>query len=262
MYRTFSLSIMVKNNKKFSGIEKIQNLGTSIKEQSKFLNFNEHDPKIKQMIIEFINKYGDFKTILNLHELLSTSSVTRSKTIPRPQNAWVLFRRNLSKGLNMAVGETSGIASYLWKKKSALEAQFWNELSQITKEIHSIEYPDYKYSPVRSHEQNKKLQSNVDIDSDIEMKENNDTSKTTSEINISPDVDINISEIDIDMVATDLFQSSIYDSSLYNSNMTLNDPFLYDPSFLEFVDPCLLDPSFSLIDPSLIDSSLEASNNT
>ena len=251
----------------------IRNLGTSIKDQSKFLNYNHHNPKTKQKIIEFIDRYGDFKTILNLHELLSTSSVTRSKTIPRPQNAWVLFRRNLSKGLNLTVGETSEIASCLWKKKSVLEAQFWNELSQITKEIHLIEYPDYKYSPLRSNKQNKKsiykqnnnlkisLSKNYfepDYNSEIDV---STTIKEETDDNISPDIDINMSEIDIEMAARDLFQSTIYDSSLYNSNTALNDPFFYDPSLLDFVDPYLKDPSLSFIDPSFISNPFVFSNN-
>lgn len=313
-------------NKKFSNIEKIQNLGTTIKDQSKVLNFKEHDPKIRQMIVGFINKYEDFKTILNLQQLLSSSDVSRPESIPRPQNPWVLFRKNVSKGLNMSVSETSGIASYLWRKKTDLEAQFWNELGQITKEIHLIKYPDYKYSPVRSHEQNKKslekqnndldnsvsknyfefdsseiMSTEINISSDVEDNRNestnypflyeypdsvpknyfdvdnseietsntiikemdNDMSKTSTELNITSDEeDISMSEIDIDMVATDLFQSSICDSSLYDSDASLNDPFFYEPSSLDFVDPYLIEPSFSFIDPSIIDNFLEFSNDT
>src|SRR5581483_4717835 len=104
--------------------------------------------------------YKDMKTILSLEELLTSSKITRSRAIPRHQNPWVLFRRNISKGskgLNMSVGETSGVASILWKNKTDLEGDFWKELSEIAKEIHLIEYPDYKYTPVRSHEQNMSL---------------------------------------------------------------------------------------------------------
>ncbi|PKY54750.1 hypothetical protein RhiirA4_473732 [Rhizophagus irregularis] len=125
----------------------------------------------------------------------------------------------------MSVVETSGIAC-LWKEISERESQFC--LIYITKEIHSIEYPNYKYSPVRSHDQNKNS-------SEIE-------SNTTSEIDISPETDINMSEIDNDMVA-DLFQSDFMDV----------DPI--DPSL--FINQSLIDSSFSFIDPSLIDYSLE-----
>jgi len=163
---------MVKNTKNTPNIAKIQNSGISVQDQSKLLNLEEKTPKIKEMIIEFINKYGDVKTILTLQELLSSSNVTRSKTIPRPQNPWVLFRKNISKGLKMSVGETSGIASYLWKNKSERESQFWNDLYRITKEVHSIEYPGYKYTPIRSHEQNKKSKEAQKTDFKIPLSKN------------------------------------------------------------------------------------------
>jgi len=247
---------MAKKTKKALNIEKILNLGISVRDQSVSLNLNEKEPKIKLMIIDFINKYGDIKTILNLQELLSSSNVSRSKNIPRPQNPWVLYRKNISKGLNMSVGETSCIASYLWKKRTERESQFWNELSQITKEIHSIEYPNYKYTPVRSHDQNKR--SKVDISQNTDL--NTSVSKTASEIvskeiDISPEIDINMSEIDIDMVTADFFQSEMdMDPSLFIDPSLNTDPFLIDASL---IDPSLIDPSFSFIDPSLIDYSLE-----
>src|SRR5271170_8178518 len=113
---------MAKKTKKALNIEKILNSGIFVRDQSKFLNLDTKEPKIKQMIIDLINKYGDIKTILNLQELLSSSNVSRSKSIPRPQNPWVLYRKNISKGLNLTVGETSGIASYLWRKRSERES--------------------------------------------------------------------------------------------------------------------------------------------
>ncbi|PKY61593.1 hypothetical protein RhiirA4_486778 [Rhizophagus irregularis] len=100
------------------------------------------------------------------------------------------------------------------------ESQFWTELSHITKEIHSIEYPNYKYSPVRSHNQNKSskevISQNTNLDTSVSKDSSEIVSHTTSEIDISPEIDINLSEIDIDMmsevdidiVAADLFQTS------------------------------------------------------
>jgi hypothetical protein len=161
-----------------------------VRDQSKLLNLNEHDPRIKQLINDLINKYGDIKTILNLQELLSPSNATRSKSIPRPQNPWVLYRKNISKGLlmrlNMSVSETSGIASCLWKEISERESQFWTELSHITKKIHTIEYPNYKYSPVRSRGQNKSTKEdilqNTYLDTSLLKDFSEIESKTTSEI--------------------------------------------------------------------------------
>jgi hypothetical protein len=216
---------MIKKTKESSSIERIKKLQSSVRDQSKSLNLNEHEPRIKQLIIDLINKYGDIKTILNLQELLSPSNATRSKSIPRPQNPWVLYRKNISKGLiglNMSTGEISGIASNFWNEIPERESQFWTELSHITKEIHSIEYSNYKYSPVRSHNQNKSskevISQNTNLDTSVSKDSSEIVSHTTSEIDISPEIDINLSEIDIDMsevdidmVAADLFQSDFLD---------------------------------------------------
>lgn len=254
---------MVKNTKKLSGSTKIQGLGTFVRDQSKLLNLDDKEPEIKQMITDLIDNYGEIKTILKLEELLSSPDVSRSKTIPRPQNAWVLFRKNISAGLKMSVSDTSGVASYLWQNRSERESQFWNQLYQITKKIHSMKYPNYQYTPIRSCEQNKRskeAKNNFTNDS------TNDIS-TTPEIDNSPkidkDIDIDLSEIDIDMVDADLFQydSSLYDLSLYDTS--LYNPSLYDPSLYDqfLTDTYSIDPSFSHIDPSLIDHSLEFSHD-
>ncbi|CAB5108310.1 unnamed protein product [Rhizophagus irregularis] len=118
----------------------------------------------------------------------------------------------------MSTGEISGIAPNFWNEIPERESQFWTELSHITKEIHSIEYPNYKYSPVRSHNQNKSskevISQNTNLDTSVSKDSSEIVSHTTSEIDISPEIDINLSEIDIDMsevdidmVAADLFQS-------------------------------------------------------
>ncbi|GBC47811.2 mating-type MAT1-1-3 [Rhizophagus irregularis DAOM 181602=DAOM 197198] len=134
-------------------------------------------------------------------KLLSPSNATRSKSIPRPQNPWVLYRKNISKGLiglNMSTGEISGIASNFWNEIPERESQFWTELSHITKEIHSIEYPNYKYSPVKSHNQNKSskevISQNTNLDTSVLKDSSEIVSHTTSEI------DIDMSEVDIDMI--------------------------------------------------------------
>ncbi|EXX76803.1 uncharacterized protein OCT59_026010 [Rhizophagus irregularis] len=122
----------------------------------------------------------------------------------------------------MSTGEISGIASNFWNEIPERESQFWTELSHITKEIHSIEYPNYKYSPVRSHNQNKSskkiISQNTNLDTSVSKDSSEIVSHTTSEIDISPEIDINLSEIDIDMsevdidmVAADLFQSDFLD---------------------------------------------------
>src|SRR5436190_10125225 len=87
-------------------------------------------------INELITMYGNKKTNLNLIELLSSSGSSRAKNQPRPQNPFILFRRNFSKGLKLAkisigTGPSSTIASEQWKLLSIEENEFWKKLSII-----------------------------------------------------------------------------------------------------------------------------------
>ncbi|CAG8674460.1 uncharacterized protein OCT59_025764 [Rhizophagus irregularis] len=262
---------MLTKTKKNLGIDKIKKLQSLVRDQTNSINLNELDTNIKPLIIELINDYSDIKTILNLQELLSPSNTTRSKTIPRPQNPWVLYRKNISKGLiglKMSVGDTSAIASCLWEKVTKRESQFWTRLFQITKKIHLIEYPNYKYSPVRSLYRNKianntnkrNLLNNVLDDSvtthSLEIKSNN-----IGKNNNMPNTSFNIPEIDVDMTSqcdfmeidrnTSLFMDQTYISSLYT------DPYLIDPS--------LINTSFSFVDDFLpyytLDFNIDSSCN-
>jgi hypothetical protein len=289
----FLLLTMVKNTKEFSRIEKIKNLQSSVRDQAKSLNLNEQEPRIKQLIIDLINKYGDIKTILNLQELLSPSNATRSKNIPRPQNPWVLYRKNISRGLNVSVGETSGIASCLWNEISEREKQFWFKLSHITKEIHSIEFPNYKYSPVRPHDQ-KSSKENIPQNTDLDTSMANDSkieSNTISKIDIltesdqnksskenisqntyldtsmanNPEIESNIisgidisPKSDVNMSEIDIDMSEVdidmVAAELFQSDFMDVD---MDPSL--FMDQSLIDSSYTdpfLMDPLLIDPSL------
>jgi len=71
----------------------------------------------------------------------------------------------------------------------------------------------------------------------------------TSKIDISPEIDINMSEDNIEMVPADVFQSvdnSLIDSSL-DSPQFFIDPFILNQSL---IDPFFIDPYF-MIDHSL-----------
>ncbi|EXX71009.1 uncharacterized protein OCT59_025766 [Rhizophagus irregularis] len=270
--------MVVKNTEEY--IKKIQGIGTPVKDQIKLLDLNIKEPKIKRLIFDFINKYENFKTILNLQELFSSSNVTRTKSIPRAQNKWDLFRKNVSKGLHMTVGETSGIASYLWSIRSEEEKQFWSDLCLVTKEIHAIEYPNYKYHPFT--DKRKKLKntktkntipnlkpnltnipmdtSSFDMDvSDLNIKKGeenfcqdslmfNDITDTKTDYNY---------EFDIEMLDENLFQTdSILFDPIDGCDNKINDQNLYDSLLNDqaFLDIMEIDPTFSYIDPTLINN--------
>ncbi|CAG8674436.1 9946_t:CDS:2 [Rhizophagus irregularis] len=230
--------MVVKNTEEY--IKKIQGIGTPVKDQIKLLDLNIKEPKIKRLIFDFINKYENFKTILNLQELFSSSNVTRTKSIPRAQNKWDLFRKNVSKGLHMTVGETSGIASYLWSIRSEEEKQFWSDLCLVTKEIHAIDSFDMDVSDLNI----KKGEENFCQDSLMF----NDITDTKTDYNY---------EFDIEMLDENLFQTdSILFDPIDGCDNKINDQNLYDSLLNDqaFLDIMEIDPTFSYIDPTLINN--------
>ncbi|KAF0559083.1 MATA-HMG [Gigaspora margarita] len=75
-----------------------------------------------------------------------------SSSPPRPQNAFLLFRRDFYakltlKQTKMRTGEVSRLASEEWRKQPKEVLRFFEILEQLAKDRHSQEYPDYKYSP-------------------------------------------------------------------------------------------------------------------
>jgi len=214
-----------------------------------------HSP-IKEYFNDIIDKFGSNKTNLNLLTLLSPSNKSRATNIPRPQNPFMLFRRNFSKGLvqaeiSMKVGESSVMSSKVWRKMPLNEKKFWFELSKLAKKIHEFKYPSYKYMPVKFQDKNIKVvydydQSNKDIEekqakssisNTINSQKIDDKLKISEDKNENNILDVdyfnyqyNISEIDMLFNASDLAINQ--DNLLYNFN-----------SHDSCIDPMLLDQS-------------------
>jgi hypothetical protein len=120
------------------------------------LNFkDEEDEELLRMINDLINKYPDIKTSLTLTELWLPSNKSRAKKIPRAQNNFLLFRRDISRGLcnannSLTVSDASKVISKLYKELPEREKEFWIQLGMIVREKHKSLHPDYKYTPTRS----------------------------------------------------------------------------------------------------------------
>lgn len=79
--------------------------------------------------------------------------------IPRPRNAFILFRQHNHKLLidewttkGVEIPHNSKISKLLgvkWKELSAEEKVHWKELAEKEKTDHEKKYPDYRYKPVR-----------------------------------------------------------------------------------------------------------------
>ncbi|CAG8439403.1 1455_t:CDS:1 [Scutellospora calospora] len=142
------------------------------------IDLSKEPHEVVQLVNELIREYGDVRTTKRIDHLWNSSVNTRAKTIPRPQNCFILFRNDITaeynpqKGDNNAdisdkkktgknVPKSSKIAKERWaaiKRDNQREYQFWIKLTEIAKLKHTLLYPNYKYSPVR----NKESRSNAD----------------------------------------------------------------------------------------------------
>lgn len=88
----------------------------------------------------------------------ATKSALDSNNIPRPCNAWILFRTHYVQTATRQIGdpvpgsrakvtEDSQTASEMWKSMSPEEKAPWYELSEEKKREHQEQYPNYKYKP-------------------------------------------------------------------------------------------------------------------
>ncbi|CAG8479162.1 1759_t:CDS:1 [Paraglomus occultum] len=73
---------------------------------------------------------------------------------PRPQNAWIIFRKNFesefrSRYPNSNVLEISKIAGANWKNQPRLVKTYFETLSKLARQQHKHDYPSYTYVPRR-----------------------------------------------------------------------------------------------------------------
>ncbi|CAG8671533.1 2327_t:CDS:1, partial [Paraglomus occultum] len=72
---------------------------------------------------------------------------------PRPQNGWILFRRNFQSQRSQCPGrpntlkEISKLAAESWKIQPKEVKQYFNILSKIASHKHKTMYPEYVYNP-------------------------------------------------------------------------------------------------------------------
>nr|CAG8573158.1 14259_t:CDS:2 [Entrophospora candida] len=90
----------------------------------------------------------------NSAEVASTTTIVVDIKIPRPQNAWVLFRKDYEakqrlrfpeKALKMKNISTD--AGEHWRNESMKVKRFFDILSKLAHEKHKSIYPAYKYTP-------------------------------------------------------------------------------------------------------------------
>lgn len=108
----------------------------------------------------------------NLKKCTCKKNSSSAEHIPRPRNAFILFRQHLhysifpkdrymlvTQGSFKTNSEVSREIDKRWRSLPAEEKKYWQDLAQKEKEMHRQKYPDYKYAP-------RKLMDSQDSNSD------------------------------------------------------------------------------------------------
>ncbi|CAG8439089.1 9262_t:CDS:1 [Funneliformis caledonium] len=101
-----------------------------------------------------------YQLTLSIRDLLSTARKNRKNKnkskdkIPRPQNAWVLFRKDYEANQRMRFPDkalkmknVSIDAGKMWRKQPVKVKRYFEILSRLAHDQHKRLYPDYKYTP-------------------------------------------------------------------------------------------------------------------
>ncbi|KIR77582.1 HMG box factor, other [Cryptococcus gattii EJB2] len=105
------------------------------------------DPK---MVLENLKK----EKADNCKKKVSHARKQTADHIPRPRNAFILFRKHvvdaklIPASVEMRHQNVSIITAKMWSEASAEQKAHFNELARIEKEEHMKKYPDYRYQPV------------------------------------------------------------------------------------------------------------------
>jgi hypothetical protein len=91
------------------------------------------------------------------------SRSSKEDKIPRPSNAWLLFRNEhkniVDPGRVMSQPEISKAVSILWRNA---DQEKYQRLADMAKIQHRRDYPDYKYKPKSREEKNRIKQEQMD----------------------------------------------------------------------------------------------------
>ncbi|CAG8632320.1 10545_t:CDS:2 [Ambispora gerdemannii] len=151
-----------------------------------------------------------YRLTLSIDEL-TKSAVKRHYDFdkpPRPQNSWIIFRRNYAAYLRLwdrdsksKITETAKECSLKWQKLSSEVKNFFKVLAKIACENHKLVYPNYKYKPKSARNSSGKefifreqkkyptspANSNPTITSNSPQKPINGSQSSTSAISTAPD---------------------------------------------------------------------------
>ncbi|CAG8541271.1 7147_t:CDS:1 [Ambispora leptoticha] len=94
---------------------------------------------------------------LSLHELITPKAKSRKGKTPRPQNPFVLYRRDIQAKLIQLHGKEIGgdlatisrVASDYWKNEKVDVIRIFEFIANLAKDVHEKVFPNYVYKPRR-----------------------------------------------------------------------------------------------------------------
>jgi hypothetical protein len=110
---------------------------------------------------EEIVRESNYQFQLDIEVLLKNSDTTRLaernrrrgiNKIPRPQNAWIIYRRDKSqtlKHMKLKSKDLSKMIAEMWVKEPRETRIVFEALARMSEKIHIETYKDYKYNPKR-----------------------------------------------------------------------------------------------------------------
>ncbi|CAG8502461.1 3591_t:CDS:2 [Diversispora eburnea] len=120
------------------------------------------DPKIIEQVISEIDLRTrseiDRQITVPIENLIRPTTKSRKGGIPRPQNPFVIYRRDLQAKLTARLGPDVGShlpfvskeASRKWEIEREDIKNIYEVMAELAKKVHERTYPDYVYKP-RKH---------------------------------------------------------------------------------------------------------------
>ncbi|GES74932.1 high mobility group box domain-containing protein [Rhizophagus clarus] len=127
---------------------------------------HENHEKYSQIVNRVVSSYIDEATLLkikqhttlSLYDLLTPLENHRTSKVPRPQNSFVIYRRNLQAKMALShttnssfdrLDKISKVAGKKWKNETKEIKELFAFLADCAKKVHNCIFPGYVYSPRR-----------------------------------------------------------------------------------------------------------------
>ncbi|CAG8545007.1 30863_t:CDS:1, partial [Racocetra persica] len=127
------------------------------------LNRSKNMIMIEKIIDNYFNEETITKiqqnTVIPLYELVTPIENLRTHKIPRPQNRFVIYRRNIQANLassfasDNSIGKLDNVSKFAgkqWKKESKEIKELYGLIADCAKKVHDYLYPGYVYHPRRN----------------------------------------------------------------------------------------------------------------